>query len=124
MPDVDQVAWPLAGGHQYGVYPHIFAVFCESGRKLGGGVDYAIKAIAGDGFGGLFDSRAMLHFDEGDRFAALGDEIDFAGRATRARLEHAIPFEAQQPGRAALGLATGSFGGTAVQSFVLSSARA
>lgn len=52
----------------------------------------------------------LLHFDEGDRPAAPGDEVDFATGDARAAVEDAPAVEAQPPGGEAFRLATARFG--------------
>lgn len=80
---------------------------------LGRATDTLALSIANGGFARLKAGTA-LDLDEDQPFAALGDEIDFAGRRLKAAGEDAVAFGHQQGGGDVFGEMTTAIAGLAL----------
>lgn len=94
------------------------------GKLFGGGGDPS-QAAAIERHSGGIGGRALFHFDEGEHFAAPGDEVDLAATKLHAPAKDSPAVEPEPPGGDGLGAATAPFCFPPVQSELASmSARA
>src|SRR5205085_4760561 len=102
--------WEAPGDDEHGVDAHIFAATRVTvGERAGGGRDSA-EAVFVEGEGGLVRAGPRLHFDEGDRASAAGDEVDLAQWRADPAGEDRPAFEAEPEGGDALGAAAAPLG--------------
>ena len=99
VPHVGEMARQLAGQQEDGVDADVVAGAHEARRQPLGGDDDPAQPIVVEGDGGAFLGGARLDLDEGDDFAAAGNQVDFAARDARPLGEDPPAAKSQPPGR-------------------------
>lgn len=109
------MAWPVTGDNENCVEGDVTLSMARMPGEpaLGRATDTLALSIADGGFARLKAGTA-LDFDEDQPLAALGDEVDFAGRRLEAAGEDAVPFAHQKDGGDVFGDMTTAIAGLAL----------